>query len=258
MRTLYLTAVVAVFLSSCTVKEERSGCPCLLNLDLDEVIDDGRYAEAVTTVGPSPEGMHDRKLLDIIPYKGVGYEVSVPRKAINTSVVCGVEPEFFSSSSVVVGTAPVMAFASLVPCKGDRECVVVRLHKQYCRVTLQPEGLQSASEYPFRVRLDAPTESLDLYGLEPCGNPFTAMFQDDLTVNVPRQAVDASLTLDMLGDDSKPVFSIDLSAKLAAAGYDWTEEDLADISVKLDYSRMTCSVVILPWEENSEYMQIDI
>lgn len=258
MRRLFLTVAAAAILSSCTVKEERSDCPCLLNFDLDEVIESGTYAEAVTTLGPSSEGVRERELLEISPYKGIGYEVSVPRKLINTSVVCGVGPELFSGESVNAGTSPVMAFARAVHCREDREIVVVRLHKQYCRVTLQPEGFGSAEEYPFKVRLNASTGSLGLYGLEPCGEPFSAMFQDNLTINVPRQAEGAKLTVDMFGEEPEPVFTVDLSAKLEAAGYDWTEEDLADVSVRIDFARMTCSVVVLPWEENSEYMQIDI
>lgn len=258
MRLSFLTAAAAAILSSCTVKEERTGCPCLLNLDLDQVIETGNYEEAVTTLVPTPEGVRERELIELSPYMGIGYEVSVPRKVINTSVVCGVGQEFFSESSVNAGTAPVMAFAEAVRCREDRETVEVMLHKQYCRVTLLPEGFDSASEYPFRVRLDASTGALDLCSLEPCGEPFSAMFGDDLTINVPRQADGAPLILDMLADGPEPVFSVDLSAKLAAAGYDWSAEDLADVSVKVDFARMTCSVAVLPWDENSEYMQIDI
>lgn len=258
MKRLFLTVAAAALLSSCSVKEERSGCPCLLKLDFDEVIDNGRYEEAMTTLSPSLKSAGERTPLRIGSYKGIGYEVGVPRRLISVSAVCGAGQELFDGDAVMAGDVPVMAFAASADCRSDTETVRVRLHKQYCRVTVQPEGFASSSEYPFRVRINASTGALDIFDLSPCGSPWTGMLDDDLTVDVPRQRPDALLTLDMLSDSSETVFSIDLSAKLEAAGYDWTDEDLADISVKVDFVRMTCSVAVLPWDESSEYRQIDI
>lgn len=258
MKRLYLTAAAAILSFSCTVKEERTDCPCLLTLDFDEVIDDGRYHEAVTTVGTSPDKTLEQELVLMAPYKDVGYEISVPRRMVNTSVVCGCGADRVSGESVIVGTLPVMAFALAVHCSGDKETVGVRLHKQSAVVKLQPEGFDATEEYPFEVRLNAATSALTLYDLKPCGEPFSAMFGEDLSVSIPRQAPDAVLSLDMLADGDEPVFSVDLAAKLSAAGYDWTAEDLADIVVNIDFARMACSISVLPWEDNGEYGEIDI
>lgn len=258
MKRLYLLAVAAALSSACTVKEERSGCPCLLNLDFDEVIEAGRYEEAVATVGPSPDLLIEQELLEMEPYRGVGYEVSVPRRMILTSVVCGCEENLFSSTSVRVDTSPVMAFAGSVECADDREQILVKLHKQFCNITLVLEGFHSAEEFPYEIRITAPTNSLSLYDLKPCGGPFSATVKGDLNVNVPRQDPKATITVGLYEDGGEPLFESDISAKLAALGYDWTAVNLADAVVVIDYSHLDCSVEILPWEENGQYRQIDI
>lgn len=254
------TIVAVLLLACCSVKEERSGCPCLLNLDLDEVIAEGRFSEAVATVGPSSERPVGQETIEVEPYRGVGYEITVPRRSMMTSVVCGNAPSSVIGSCVDAGTSPVMAFAEKVnlDSETERAQVLVRLHKQYCRMTLVLEGYSAGADFPFVIDLKAQTRSIDLYGLEPCGDPLEETLPENLVINIPRQNPSAPLSLVLKDLTGEVQYEMDLGAKLAAAGYDWTDEDLSDVSVTLDYSHLQCSVTVLDWEDDSQYRQIDI
>lgn len=258
MKRMYLMAVAAALSCACSVKEERSECPCLLNLVFDEVIDSGRFDEAVATVGPSPEVLIGQELVEMEECRESGYEVSVPRRTMMTSVVCGCGEDLFNAVSVRAGTSGVMAFSGEVECRDDRVDVLVDLHKQYCCLTLVLEGYRSADELPFEIRMSAPTDGIGLYDLKPCGGPFSATVSGYLTVNVPRQDPGAVITLGLYDGDGNLIFESDISEKLRKVGYDWTDTDLADAVVVLDYARLECDIEILPWDDNGQYRQIDI
>ena len=258
MKRLFYMVAAAVLSCACTVKEERSGCPCLLNLVFDEVIDSGRFDEAVATVGPSPEIMIDQEVVAMEECLESGYEVSVPRRTMKTSVVCGCGEDLFNAVYVRAGSSEVMAFSGEVECRDDREDVLVDLHKQYCCLTLILEGFSVDDELPFEIRLSAPTDGIGLYDLKPCGAPFSVTVSGELTVNVPRQDPGAVITLGLYDRDGELIFESDISEKLRKVGYDWTATDLADAVVVLDYARLDCNIEVLPWDDNGQYRQIDI
>jgi hypothetical protein len=70
-------------------------------------------------------------------------------------------------------------------------------------------------------------------------------------VNLPRQR-DASLILEV-NDGSQVVKTFALGEYVKACGYDWTEEDLKDVTVDIDYARTQIRIAVQGWDEVYEF-----
>ena len=53
-------------------------------------------------------------------------------------------------------------------------------------------------------------------------------------------------------------YVIDLGAKFEAMGYDWTAEDLRDVSVKVGFASAGITVSVQDWEGDNSYENIEI
>lgn len=257
-----LQAALMLVCCSCSVKEVRDGCPCLLRLDLDEVVEGGVFTRAVTTMGPCTDRPIGQEMINVPVYEGIGYERSVPRRLVRASVVCGFKNSVFRSDTLRVGNDmpadPIMAFAVSRECAGETELVHVSLHKQFCRMTFDIEGEDDLSSYPFALRVRAACNGLNLYDLQPVDGEFSAIAQENpdgkLSLIVPRQK-DNELSLELLDEDSLSrgeevvVWTMDIGRKLASSGYDWNDPDLDDVTVRIDLSHVTFSLGVVPWDE---------
>ena len=79
-----------------------------------------------------------------------------------------------------------------------------------------------------------------------------------------RQSSDSSLFLDVLlpaGDseaDWELQYTVSLSDAMAAVYYDWTKEDLDDVSLRVDYARAEVTVEISEWEGSENDKNVEI
>ena len=80
---------------------------------------------------------------------------------------------------------------------------------------------------------------------------------------IPRQKTN-NMQMDIFLPDAGSATSgrtdyvIDLGAKFAELGYDWTAEDLRDVSVKVGFTSATVTVSVLDWEGDDGYKNIEI
>lgn len=271
MKTFRYFAAALLALGSCTVKEPRDGCPCLLKLDLDEVIASGRYDKAVATLGPCSGASIGQEMIDVAPYAGTGYEKTVPRSLVRTSLVCGFKNSIFRSDTIRVNpnlpADPIWAFALEKECTEEVETVHVSLHKQYCRMNFVAAGEADMQGYPYVLRVRAGCSGMRLYDLQPVEGDFSAVVREDsvgrLSLDVPRQK-ENELLLEMLDRTAfekgniEVVYRLDLGRKLAQTGYEWAAVDLDDVTVKIDYARASFSVEVLPWNDDYRYSELEI
>ena len=75
--------------------------------------------------------------------------------------------------------------------------------------------------------------------------------EDKFTAILPRQ-MDASLVLEV-NDGSETLKNFALGEYVKACGYDWSEDDLKDISVRIDYARTKVVVEVKDWSEVCEF-----
>jgi len=262
MRHPVLTAIAVFLLAGC-VKEERTGCPCYLTLNLDEVIADREFSEAVATLTPCVNGNTGRDLLALHEYEKVGYEKKVRKDLVNISVICGHRNGVFEDDCILFAentqSDPIMAYAESKLCDAETAEADVRLHKQYCRMQFKPEGLEEGEEYPYRLRVRAECNGLKLYDLMPVEGVFSAEavsgIVGEMSVDIPRQKRN-SMKLDIVGPAGDVVHTVNLGAALSNAGYDWRKEDLDDVIVRIDYAKAEFEIGIIPWE--TYYETVDI
>ena len=70
-------------------------------------------------------------------------------------------------------------------------------------------------------------------------------------VNLPRQR-DASLMLEV-NDGTQVLKTFALGEYVKACGYDWTEEELKDVTVGIDYARTQIRIAVQGWDEVYEF-----
>ena len=241
--------------SSCSVKEDRSPCPCWLTVDGTDAFRVSDRPSLRIWSGA------DVGVSETLPEGDAPYvrEYTVPRGTATVSVHSGPETGKEEEGRVLFAdnlpADTLWAHASAVDCRGEEARDTVRMRRQFARVALRPrEGSWSASG----VRSMAVSTScggLDLRTLRPLdggwGMPLDIEDDTEAVFYVPRLRPDGrfSLTLDIRGDAEER----DLQAALRQTGYDWTKADLDDITLTLDGSLCVVEVTVEQWKGGEEY-----
>lgn len=257
--------MVLIVLCSCSVKEDRSLCPCYVDMIVDEFVRDGFSSG---TVAFSSEGFNLREDIALAGYVPGGYTAAVPRRVVKAACVCGLDRSRISGNCICVpfgeASDPIMSYGgSFIP-QGDEYVLNAVPHKQFCRMDFQMENPMEDFPYVFRVRSDC--SGLDIFALDPVRGNFSAVvYPDSLGAYrslLLRQSVEAELYLDVLLPSDGPElglqYTVNLSDALSSAGYDWTKEDLDDICLNVDYAHAEVSVEISEWEGNEYEKNVEI
>ena len=303
-----------LLLSSCSVKEDRSGCPCWMTVDLSKVAEsrwksperqnsteyqmatkslESRQHIAESVVlrlrGNSDEDEVDYafKITETVNTEVGALEYEVPRGSIGVSVIempdrvghDGIAGYDGDKIRIPVGEQMDSLYGHFRMFYTRCESVLcdVELHKEFCTVsfTLGDDGYVS----PYDLEVWGNVAGVSAWDLMPLEGDFRfAPVPEDgvYRVRVPRQ-VDNSLELVMLeiprqarndnkeipdqvghdgrspvgaGDDGKRVVvdRLPLGEYIARSGYDWAEEDLADVSVALDLEKQQVMITVSGWD----------
>lgn len=275
MKTLNYTAAAlaaAILLTgvSCTVKEDRSGCPSYVTVNVDEFIRKG-FSEGTVTV--RTVRIAEQPALNLLEYLGDGYTTSVPRAPACVSVVSGLdrcaprEGGGLLAAPDGVPFDPVWAYSEEFIPEGDDYLVKALPHKQYCAVHFRLEDVEDPLAYPFVFRLRAATRGMDILTLAPAGDGYVTTVRPNVlgefTGILPRQA-DNNMLLDVVLPDSDPdgegevYYTVDLGKKFAQKGYDWTKVDLDDIEVTVNFACADVEVRIIGWDRDDSYTDVVI
>lgn len=226
------------FISSCSiVKENRDSCPCNLIVEITGVQD----ASAMLLV----KSVRDSSYTEL---------VSVSRDSVMTLYVPrgGVSLSAWSGTSVPLPipcgsqSPPLYLYHGHVDTRGDMAHADIRLHKQFCTLSLEVEGPPGWGT-PIGTAIRGSACGMSLSGgilpgeftCSPSGS-FTEP-QDNGTavyigaVRLPRQHPDSQLMLDIVMEDNV-IRSFSLGPYLREASYDWTATDLPDITVHMNLS----------------------
>ncbi len=237
--------------AGCSVKEDRSVCPCRLVLDFSEVdttllsyadveitSQDGYlFEERIESDGFSPE-----------------YMVTVPRRQLQLCVWNGREGfEYGDGLRIPYGEeAPEVYFhSSAIDAECEKLREVVRMRKNHCRMTVVMKG---EDVNPVAVSIIG---NVDGYAAD--GRPTSGSFRcssevasdGSCTVVLPRQN-DNSLIME-LEDGSGVLKKFPIGEYIAESGYDWTAPDLVDITVGLDFAVTHLTLVIQGWEKEHKF-----
>ena len=273
-----------LFLSSCSIKEDRDRCPCWMTVDLSDVAESRWKSPEVQSniehqdVIKSPEsrsnvaenvllrlrGNSDEdevdyafKMTETVNTEVGALEYEVPRGSIGVSVI---EMPDRVGHDVIAGydgdeiRIPVgeqmdslYGFFKMYHTRCESVLCDVDLHKEFCTVsfTLGDEGYSS----PYDIEVWGNVAGVSAWDLMPVKGDFRyAPVQKNgvYQVRVPRQE-DNSLEMVMLDDDDI-VDSLPLGEYIARSGYDWTAEDLADVNVALDLEMQQVMITVSGWD----------
>ena len=237
---------------ACSVREARMECPGLLSLEFvcPETCDAGSVGLLVT----SDKGFVWKDTVDVM-MNGGGYSVSVPQTALHIRAWTGYDVHVTESGLVIPygqDCPRVHMHDSDIRFTGEYHHEVVTLHKNHCVMMLNTEGDGKLLSV---LILRGNVAGYDADGM-PLQGSFRFVLEEDedeggYMAVLPRQT-DASLMLEV--DDGKGGYkAFALGQYIVSSGYDWTAEDLEDITVTLDYALTEIRLVIGGWESVYEY-----
>lgn len=244
-----LCAIVALCVfAGCSVKEDRSLCPSRMVLDFTGL--DTDMIGSVCLLGTGPDGIVLRDHVKSSDFDKT-YVREMPYGKLRLNFWSGADGYISDKDGLVIpfgDECPAVYMSS-----SEHEVVEERwehkvsLKKNYCCITVAVIGMDTM---PYGLSLSGNVKG---YGLD--GSPlegeygFIAYPGEDgkAVIRVPRQ-LDASLML--IVDDSNMVRkSFALGEYIAESGYDWTADELEDISVTLDFSVSYSTLIINKWDE---------
>lgn len=252
LRLLVCLWTLVSLLGACSIREDRSACPCFLTLDLSG-LDAGALADAaceelIWTLVSGDTCIGGRIPLDELPEELL---VEVPREDAFLYVLVGDEGLFVPEQGLVIpegSEAPrLYAFAASVETSRPELTVPVRLHKRFARL-----------EIHFRSPLRAGTECRllgEVCGYDPYAEPLPGAFSLSVTPDeegycnlaLPAQA-DGSLLLCLYRfGELERVFSI--GTYILESGYAWDAGDLDDISLEIDYLHAPVRYKVEQWKK---------
>lgn len=248
-------------LSSCSIKEDRGLCPCILTLDYSKISGDGRYTSA-----PSWDS-----LLVRIPNSYCSVVRVDEQKPLQTICIPRVNTQFscyfgmtmkridgdFSRLTIPLGEDSDRLFSYhrplLLSSESEEEFVIPELCAESTRiviefdeqVSLPSDGILIASGSCCGMNLNTgkPLRGEFLCTLKPYGNMAW-------TFNMPRQG-SKDIKVSVVSSVSKNlIFDIDLARELDDAGYDWDAESLSPlVIVHINSMQMSADVKIIDWDQ---------
>lgn len=276
MRSLLIVlSAVSALLVSCSIKEDRSECPCRLRLDLSPVDANVVGGKLLLSIR-NEDGFSYSDTVDLSVGTGL-LEVKVPRTGVRVNLWSCEAADFVGEDGLVIPFGDecpsVRMFSSYVDTDCETCTETVGIIKNYCRLTVMMD--ESDKYWPYELNVSG---NIDGYRID--GTPRTGEFshylvppdevsstkkeaqlprlEDNLPGNreaalvrelsLPRQK-DASLKLSVL-EKTSVLKTFALGNYICQSGYDWTAENLQDIVVKIDYACTRVSIVVGPWEHS--------
>lgn len=233
--------LLSIIAESCSVKENRSLCPCLLTVRISAV-----RSPPANLVCISGQEVANR----IVPGDTL-FHIPVPRGRVLALAYAGAgeipHPEEGCTAPPGHVFPPLYLASASVEASGDSVAVHLPLRKQFCTLSLTLEGPPGWAEPyamevcgevcgvsaegaplpgPFRAQLE-PSQALPLGAAQPSSGVWA--------VRLPRQHPVDPLWLDIRMPD-RVVRRFNLGALLQDAGYDWLAPDLEDLEITLELS----------------------
>ena len=250
---ILLGLVLGAALPSCSIKEDRSVCPCYLTVDpaaIPATCAEG-FPVALEVAGAkdfrSPRSLQEADCAE-------EFTLEVPRPNVFLSVFTGAGDAFVPGEGLRIPFGepcpPVYLYSERVVTDGETARAQPVLRKQFCRLTVKIVPVNDVFLESFHLQLDG-----NVCGYDLDSSPKEGTFQcvalpsgEGLCETmIPRQR-DASLMMQVM-DGSEPLRYFALGEYIAESGYDWYSADLEDIFLEIDYAATAFTVRVGDWEK---------
>lgn len=259
----FVLCQVLLLAVSCSVKESRLGCPCILNMDYSKIRSDERRTSV-----QNPDS-----LLVIVQgaYNSfvrmsewpVYHTINVPRSRLHLACYLGMTEDRLENGRtrlmIPLGedSDRLFSFHRILQLYEDseEEYVTPTLSNEFTKViiSMDPESHNTASGKEL-LRVTGSTCGLDIN----TGYAIEGPFRYDMDVydshsycfNMPRQK-NRDIRIDAISALSgDALYGIDLAGELDRAGYDWNAESLSLlVVVEINAQNLPVGVRIIDWDE---------
>ena len=244
--------LAAALCAGCSVKEDRTPCPCWLDIDVSLC---ERQGETVSLKGWNTQRPVFGERLHVADWPDC-WEVTVPKGTIHYTAYTGFDRCLLSGQDMIIPEGEqcdeLWAYHASVICEGEDARDRVVPHKQYATVTVK---LTQEPEGKLETLVTSRSAGMSLEDLSPAMGLFRYLAPQNpeglFTFRLPRQG-DGSLEMELLRDGSH-YETFALGELIARTGYDWTAEDLDDIFIGVDFYRSQVTIEITGWEQGFIY-----
>lgn len=243
---------VAALLVSCSVKEDRMECPCYVSVKTDTQTDC-----LVSFFSPDGTLLGRRTITAAELRTGENY-TKIKKGDIHVSVLQNMGGMLLQGSHIVqcqAGMESEPIYSCCIPGTASGEDLLVEgvLKKQHAVVTIVFKN-STEDVYPYDIRVSSSCNGLDLLSQKGTKGEFVLQPGIDPELKsrftMSRQLDTEPIYLYFLDKLTGGVVStLDLSYYIGLTGYDWDAEYLADITITIDYARMSLSIEVADWNE---------
>lgn len=272
-RSLMIKSLCFAFvLASCSVKEDRSSCPCILRLDVSdgERFQEKEFMLQIASVNSAVEVRGNVSVYDFPK----GYDILVSKGLKSVSALLGHAGCRLSGTRLTAGEGkyfePVFFYNGLVPCLEETASDTVRLHKEFAGLIVEFVDFENR-KFNLDLYVVSPVNGFDIQRARPLKGEMKARlisdkdkasyeawmpFSDIDTLGrsnqlfrflVPRQN-DGTLVLEILRKSGEILDTLPIGQMLMDVGYNWENKDLDDAIIRIDSSKSEINIVISDWE----------
>ena len=249
MRRILCLTVLALLLS-CSVKENRSHCPCDLLVRPGEKLE----SEGSVVVSIVQDGLVvGQEMLSREEFEAGKCVMTVDRVPATVTVFSGITTMSLQKG-VQLGIRTEQQCDELFSCSisadlnaESYECPV-SLHKNFARLYLTVLNLRNGMD----LCVSGTVGGYNLLDAAPCEGDFIIPTENSdaargCCIRLPRQ-LDDSLALEITME-GELVRSVPLGALIASTGYSYSDEDLMDIAMTVDLDKSYASLSVEGWEK---------
>ncbi len=248
-------AAILLLAASCSIKEDRSPCPCWLSIDLN------RCTPKSVTVAAWGEDEIFCERVAVQDYQEEGsYEKTVPKGYVSTSVIGGERDMQRSGARLIIPMGhdadSIYAHARSVECFGEFARDTAVLHKQFARVFMSVQ-IPQGHQYPYTFKACSDICGMDMRDLSPVEGDFLLDLKLDeqniCMFCIPRQKEDGGELRLLIYEEEKVIETIPLADWIDRMGYNWLKKDLEDIYIGVDYAKAEVSISIKGWDDGYSF-----
>lgn len=279
-----LAILCLISFASCSVKEIRHGCPCILSIDLTDIPKENGN---ITLLVDNAAERYDSNINPMEDDSGI-VRITVDKGTNHIICVQGfTSARVYDGRNVIIPvgeeSSPISLSTYDVECKGESQYYKPVLHKEWAKLTICYD-LGSLSEYPYSFIIDGNVRGIDLrtgkslYGNFSCVAAESTMTtqqnttgqsldgnssceataspdtKNEASVSLPRQdSKKPGLRLSLVSKEDYSIWKeYDLSQIIVDTGFDWEKTDLDDIRIHLDHSGQLSGITVIDWQTGIE------
>lgn len=267
MKSKTLSALLALAALSCSVKEDRDDCPCVLSIYPDGSMEQGMYKSISNSflISNTDSGQQyfQGSLAGDSFAGGKPYKIRLPKSSVNVHSVFGVKTMRSTGSALRIGEGAqadsVFVYSSQINCMGEFAADTLHLAKQWCSMRISFK--QSDSWQVDDCSLKGGWDGFDTGTLAATKGSFffeaERLKENSYAARIPRQG-DDSLILTISYDNNRFTRQYPIGQYIAEARYDWGKRELDDIVVFIDRAEVRVVVVVPTWDNGNDYGELEI